>query len=53
MFGMVRNVLGNMVVKRSEITKEFNDITKAQFVLAVCNGLGANLSYEDRAELNR
>ncbi|CAD7952833.1 unnamed protein product, partial [Amoebophrya sp. A25] len=53
MFGMVRNVLGNLPCKLDPVRNEFPDITEAQFVMAVCNGFGCNLSHADRCQLVR
>jgi dynein heavy chain 2 len=55
--GMVRNVLGHMVCKSPAMLQGMEEttqtITKADFILAVCRGLGGNLSEEDRTELTR
>eukprot|EP00392_Amoebophrya_sp_AT5.2_P002499 g2504.t1 len=51
MFGLVRNVLGNLPCKADSISGEYPDITEGQFVLAVCNGFGCNLTAADRTDL--
>jgi dynein heavy chain 2 len=52
--GMVRNVLGHMLVQKTNGGDEpAPTITKADFMLAITRGLGGNLSEEDRSELTR
>jgi dynein heavy chain 2 len=53
--GMVRNVLGHMSLnKQTAADEQEPTITKGDFLLAVCRGLGGNLaSEEDRGELTR
>jgi dynein heavy chain 2 len=49
--GMVQNVLGHM--RPSGGDEGPQQVSKAQFLLAVCRGLGGNLSEDDRTELTR
>ena len=54
MFAMVRNVLGNMPLRKpTSGSSEPASITRAQFLLALCNGLGCNLNLKDRVELTQ
>ncbi|CAJ1327577.1 unnamed protein product [Effrenium voratum] len=49
--GMVSNVLGHL--SRGEESEDGRGITKQNFLLAICRGLGGNVSEEDRAALTR
>eukprot|EP00931_Biecheleriopsis_adriatica_P043590 TRINITY_DN24917_c0_g1_i1.p1 TRINITY_DN24917_c0_g1~~TRINITY_DN24917_c0_g1_i1.p1 ORF type:complete len:4311 (+),score=994.91 TRINITY_DN24917_c0_g1_i1:69-13001(+) len=56
--GMVSNVLGHMNTAEADAAKvaageEVSPISKQQFILAVCRGLGGNLSEDTRADLTR